>query len=272
MFGVSTAKVTTPMRKNVFRTGAIPDDLQAKAVVDYDIHNLKARNIAILHDTSEYGKGGADGIVERLAEYGLNPVARESYAMGDTDFTPQILKLREAKPEVVHLYAYPKEAAIIARQAKELGLGAQIIGSAAVSVPAFLESAGDAATGVLSVYPFPKLADSPAPEVVDFINRLKANYRVGAGRPAYVDLEGYGAGKVVVEALKRAGKDLTWEKVIRAYESIKNFDTGFIQPVTFSPTDHNGQRSTKLLVALPGKKWSVLAEDLVVRDKVEKIQ
>ena len=118
---------------------------------------------------------------------------------------------------------------------------------------------------MLSVYANPKLIDSSDPTMVDFVKKLKANYRLGAGRPAYVDLLGYGGAMVIVEALKRTGEDLTWEKIIQAFETIKNFQTGFIQPVTFSPTDHNGQRSTKLLVALPGKKWSVLAEDIVKR-------
>ena len=51
IYGVSTGKVTTSMRKNVFRASEIPDDLQAKAVVDYDIHNMKVRNIAIIYTT-----------------------------------------------------------------------------------------------------------------------------------------------------------------------------------------------------------------------------
>jgi branched-chain amino acid transport system substrate-binding protein len=242
-------------------------------VVDYDIYNLKARKIAIIHDTSEYGKGGKDGIVERLNEFGLKPIAIEAMNLGDTDMTTQILKLREAKPEVVHVYSYAKEAAILARQAKELGLNAQLILSGATTVPAFLETAGDGATGVLNFYHHPYLADSPHPLVVDLTNKLKASYRLPPGRPNYTDFTGYGFGMIVVEALQRAGKNVTWEKFISAMETIKNFNGGgYLLPTTFSSTDHNGQKSGRFLVVLPGKKWSVIADDVYPREKVEKVE
>jgi branched-chain amino acid transport system substrate-binding protein len=270
--GVSTSKIFMPMRRNVFRMACIPDHLQAKVVVDYDIHNLKARKIAIIHDASEYGKGGKDGIVERMEEYGLKPVAVEALNTGDTDFTTQVLKVKETNPEVVHLYCYAKEAAILARQAKELGLTAQIIGSSTVPTPAFLETAGDAGVGVLCVYSFPYLIDSPTPVVVDFVNKLKANYRIVPGRPSFAAFEGYGSAVVAVEGLRRAGKDLTWEKYIKALETIKDFDPVLLQKVTFSPAQRNGQTSTRFLVILPGKKWQVLGEDVVAREKVEKVE
>jgi branched-chain amino acid transport system substrate-binding protein len=270
--GLSTPKVFIPMRHNIFRTGGVPDNLQAMMSVDYDINYLKARKIAIIYDTTEYGKGGKDGIVDRLAEYGLKPVAVESYNNGDTDFTTQILKVREAKPEVVHLYSYVKEGIILVRQAKEFGLDAKIIISAAANNPAFLEAAGDAAVGVRIFHQTPYLIDSPEPLVADFVKRLKANYRVGAGRPSQAELQGIGGAVVVVEGLKRAGKDLTWEKYITALESMKNFECGFITPTTFSPTDHNGTKTGKFLIIQPGKKWAILPEELTIKENVQKLQ
>ena len=268
----STPKTFVPLRKNVFRMGSFPDNLQAKAVVDFDIHNLKARRMAIMYDSSDYGKVGADGIAERLAEYGLKPVATEAYNMGDTDFTAQVLKVREAKPEVVHLYGYPKESAIVIRQAKELGLNAQFFGCTSLTAAPFLEAAGDSSIGMISVYAYPYMIDSPEPHIVDFVKRLKENYRLTPGRPSYVEMGAYGSAMVVVEGLRRAGKNLTWEKYISALETIKDFKTGFDFPVTFSLTDHNGQKEGGVVVAVPGKRWSLLADPLVIREKVEKVE
>lgn len=269
---VSTPKSFIPLKRNIFNVGSIPDNLQTKMHVDYDIHNLKVRRIAIIHDASESGTNGKNGIVERLEEYGLKPIAVETYNAGDIDFTAQILKVKDTNPEVVHLYGYAKEAAIIVRQAKELGLSAQFLTYTAITQRAFLESAGDSAIGVLQLYPLPYLVDSPSSHIVDFLTKLKTNYRMTPGRPDWPDLCAYGMAKVIEEGLKRAGKDLTWEKFISALETIRNFETGFIQPVTFSPTVHYGITRGKFLVVLPGKKWQVLAEDVVVREKVEKIQ
>jgi branched-chain amino acid transport system substrate-binding protein len=260
------------VHRNIFRAVSIPDDLQAILIADYDVNNLHATRIAVIHDANEYGKGGADGIITRLGESQLKPVAVESYNTGDTDFTPQILKVREAKPEVVNLYGYAKEAAIIARQAKELGLNAQFIISASAAATAFFEGAGDAAIGYLCVYPANYLVDSPEPLVVEHIGKMKANYRLGAARPNYSDFQGIGAAMVITEGFRRAGKDLTWEKFINGMESIKDFKTGFLPSITFSSDDHNGQKSGKLLVVLPGKKLSVLNDELVLRKKVEKKQ
>jgi branched-chain amino acid transport system substrate-binding protein len=269
---VSTAKLLIPHRRNVFRTSVLPDDGQGKVMTDYAIENLHLRKVAIIHDATEYGKGGADVIVARLAEYGLKPVAIEAYNAGDVDFTTQILRVKDTKPEAVMLYAYAKEGTIVVRQAKELGLNAQIITSASVTVPSFLEGAGDGAIGVLQTYPASYLIDAPEPLIVDFVNKMKTSFRLMPGRPSLIDLQGIGAVMVAVEGLRRAGKDLTWEKYITALEGMKDFKTGFMPPTTFSPTDHNGQKSTRFLVVLPGKKWSMVAEEVVAKEKVEKVQ
>lgn len=268
----STWKIFIPTRKNVFRMGSFPDNVQAKAVVDFDINQLHARRIAIINDASEYGQGGAEGIIARLKEYGLEPVAKEEVNLGDMDFTTQILKVKEQNPEVVHLYCYAKEAAILVRQAKELGLNTQFILCTAITVPSFLETAADAALGALSVYPSPHLIDSPHPAIANLVKELKANYRIPPGRPSYQELLGYGGMQVVVEGLQRAGRDLTWEKFTKALESIKDFESDFVQPVSFSPDNHNGAQSGKLVVVLPNKKWQVLSADLVVMEKVEHLK
>jgi hypothetical protein len=77
---------------------------------------------------------------------------------------------------------------------------------------------------------------------------------------------------VVVEGLKRAGKDLTWEKYITALESMKNFECGFITPTTFSPTDRNGTKTGRFLIIQPGKKWAILPEELTIKENVQKLQ
>jgi len=61
---------------------------------------------------------------------------------------------------------------------------------------------------------------------------------------------------------------LTWNKFIEALESLREFRTDFVQPVTFSSADHNGTKSGRLVLCLPNKKWQVLAVDLGVREKV----
>jgi ABC-type branched-subunit amino acid transport system substrate-binding protein len=69
----------------------------------------------------------------------------------------------------------------------------------------------------------------------------------------FTSLEGYIVGKVVVEGLRRAGKDLTREKLVSALESMSNVDLGdFV--VSFSPASHSGSKFVDLtMIGRAGK-------------------
>src|SRR5579872_1518667 len=69
----STPAVTEPMIKNVFRAGPLNDRMQGIAVADYVIHKLKGRKIAIVRQSDEYGKRGAEAILGRMKQENLAP-------------------------------------------------------------------------------------------------------------------------------------------------------------------------------------------------------
>jgi ABC-type branched-subunit amino acid transport system substrate-binding protein len=70
----------------------------------------------------------------------------------------------------------------------------------------------------------------------------------------FSSLEGYIVGKVMVEGLRRAGRDLTREKLVTALEGMNNVDIGdFI--VSFSPTNHSGSRFVDLTMIGRGGKF-----------------
>ena len=65
---------------------------------------------------------------------------------------------------------------------------------------------------------------------------------------------GLGSAIVTVEALKRAGRDLTREKFIAEMEKLRNFKTGVLAgPVTFTPQDHQGAKSSAVAAFVDGK-------------------
>ena len=83
------------------------------------------------------------------------------------------------------------------------------------------------------------------------------------GSPNFYDVLGYGGAKIFVEGLKKAGKDLTREKFITALETINNFETGVLPAVTFTATDHEGDKDCLFWVfnkdgsrKLVGKKYT----------------
>lgn len=251
----STDRVTNPFSRYVFRTGVLSDALQPRGLVDTALNVVKAKRIAILNQSDEMGKGGSAFLLDSLAKAGVKPVAHEQYNVGDTDFSAQIARLKEAAPDATFLYGLVKEPVIILRQAHELGFKTQWIGSTGTSAPSLMMAAGDGAVGLISTSVTAVLPEGDSGPMQELRKKYEARYGKKAGKPGPEDVLGYHAAVVFVEGLKRAGRDLTREKFIAALESLKAFNTGLVPPQTFSSADHEGTREMHLVkVVAPGKR------------------
>jgi branched-chain amino acid transport system substrate-binding protein len=253
-------KFMQPQSPNIFRAGTVPDDILTTSLADTAAKQFGAKRVAILYVANDYGKGGAAGITKRLEKHKLTPVAQETYNVGDSDFSAQVLRLKRENPDLVLLYAYHKEAGIIVRQAVELGLKTRWLGSGATSTPLFPQAAGEAGTGFVSVQPIPALTESDQADMASYREKLRALYPGGlpAGRPSDYDMFNYGGAKVLVEGLQRAGADLTRQRFIDALESLRNFPTGTTFPVTFTKDDHEGSKGATFIEILPAGKRRLL--------------
>ena len=79
----------------------------------------------------------------------------------------------------------------------------------------------------------------------------------GDAKAGMYNFVGYGLSKTFSEAVEQTGPDLPREKFIQTLESWKDYDTGWLGKVTYSPTYHNGIR-TMLPVQVKGGKGVVL--------------
>jgi branched-chain amino acid transport system substrate-binding protein len=253
-------KFMQPFSPNIFRVGTVADDILTTAIADTAARSMQAKRVAILYVANDYGKGGAAGITKRLEKYRITPLTQESYNVGDSDFSAQILRIKRENPDLVFLYAYHKEAGIIVRQAVELGLRVKWLGSGATSTPLFSQGAGEAGVGFVSIQPIPFLTESDQPDMASYRDKLKALHPGGfpAGRPSDYDMFNYGGAKVLVEALQRSGPDLTRQRFMEALESLRDFPTGTTFPVTFTKDDHEGSKGATFIEILPGGKRRLL--------------
>jgi branched-chain amino acid transport system substrate-binding protein len=249
----STPAVTEPMVKNLFRTGPLNDRMQGLAVADYVMEKLAGKRIALIRQSDEYGKRGADSVVERMKQKNANPVSHEIFGPADTDFTSQLLKIRETNPDVLVVYGYPSPSAIITRQAKQLGLNTKIVGSNATSSRKYPQIVGEAAAGTQNVITVASLPESDEPKMKAFRERFEKRYPdlMKQDRPDLGDVLGYGGALTLIEGLKKAGPDLTREKLIAALESLKNFETGLTMSTTFSATSHEGNDAARIVEIQP---------------------
>jgi branched-chain amino acid transport system substrate-binding protein len=249
----STPAVTEPMVKNLFRSGPLNDRMQGVAIADYVMDKLGGQRVALIRQSDEYGKRGADSIVERMKQKNAAPVSHEIFGPADTDFTSQLLKIRETNTDILIVYGYPSPSAIITRQAKQLGVKAKIVGSNATSSRKYPQIVGEAAAGTQNVITVAALPESDEPAIKAFRGRFEKRYPelVKQDRPDLGDLLGYGGALAFLEGLKRAGPDLTRDKFIAALESLKSFETGITLPTTFSSTSHEGNDAARIVEIQP---------------------
>jgi branched-chain amino acid transport system substrate-binding protein len=246
----SSPLMTEPVVPNIFRVGTLNDRMQGRGLVNYVVDVEKHKSVAILRQSDEYGATGAASITERLKELKMAPAATEVFNAADTDFSSQVLRVRSANPDVIIVYGYPAPSAIITRQLREMGVKAEIIGSSATSNQNYPQLVGKIGAGAKFVAQMKDLPESDAPQMKKFREAFEKRFPDLArqGRPATSDALGYGGALTMIEALRRAGKDLTREGYMKALESLDNYDNGISLPVTLTATNHEG--NSKMYIAV----------------------
>ncbi len=262
---VSHPSLTSPVIKNVFRIGSIPSDIHAYYMVDFAVQHFKAKKLAIANQSDEYGKYGAQYLEEWMGKkYQTKPVAHEVDNLGDVDFTSQVMRLKNAAPDVVLLYGFPKESSILLRQSKELGLNAQWIGSSSLADRSFTVLVGEPGVGSVAIWTWePYLETDNQPLVNQFKDKFEKKYPGHpVGKPNALDMAAYAAAKVLVEGLTRAGRELTTQNFIKSLESVQNYDSGLMGKITFTPTDHQGNKTARFVLNEAGGKRVLIGPTL----------
>src|SRR6476661_6280928 len=206
----------------VFRTCG-RDDVQGLTVGTYILKHSKDKKIAILHDKSPYGKGVADETKKALNKGGLRETMYEAYNDTDKDFTALINKMKQAKIDIIVLGGYHTAAALIIKQSREQGFGAQMVGFDSLETAEFGKLGGAATDGVLMSFP-PKAEDDPKNA------GLVKKFRDSGYEPAGYTLFTYAAVKVWADAATKA-KSIEADKVAAALRS-GTFDSA-VGPLTY---------------------------------------
>ena len=148
------------------------------------------RKPAILHATGTYGDGIADYFVQRLKEKGVEPVANETFTLGDADFTTQLGRIKAQGPDSLVMVGLAKDDALIVRQTEQLGLNVAVFDPGGItSADSFLKDAGPMATGVVGNTPTDSLRNTPAAVALRTAYTAATNESVVPG-PAVFAYEG----------------------------------------------------------------------------------
>lgn len=197
--GVGTA-ITQQGSEWVFRT-AVAAAGQTKALADFAVNKLSHKKIAVLYSDDEYGASMATGFKDALAAMKLQPAAYESFPRVDQDFTGQLTKVKASGATALFATGSYTSAALIAKQARQLGLKLQLLGDTGNATPKYAELGGEATDGAVLVEPFTP-AD-PDPKVQAFSKRYKEQY--GRDPDGWV-AEMYDTVAMIHEAVVKSGK------------------------------------------------------------------
>jgi len=165
----------------------------------YTFGELGAKNIAVLYINNDYGLGLSKVFSDELTKLGGKIVATESFEKDAKEFRGQVTKIKKKSPDAIYLVGYAAQTGIAAKQMREQGLNASIIGTVAMEDPQFVKLAGKASESVL--YPFPKQPTGEA--VTKFKEAFKQKY---GKEPGLLCDCGYDAANLFILALKQGAR------------------------------------------------------------------
>lgn len=194
----STNERVTQVGDYIFRVCFI-DPFQGEVLAKFAYNDLKARKIAILKDIQQdYSVGLTDSIMKHFTALGGQVLDPVSYSSGDSDFKAILTAVRSQKPDAVFATGYYPEAAIIVRQARELGMKMPLLGGDGWVGDA-LKNGREALNNTYISNHYS--GDNPDPVVQNFVKAYQARFN---REPDAIAALAYDAVKVLADALTRS--------------------------------------------------------------------
>lgn len=234
-------------------------DVQARALVDFAAKKFAVNpGVAVLYPHSEINSSILDAVKDQSKKDGWSPPQAYDYPAGRFDVTETTRQLRQTGREVVFFLGSSEEALSFMLQADKLSWFPSV----------FLPNAGGAeilnAPAGFDGKVFFSLRTSPADQSAEGIREFRAlaeKYSLPTHHLA-AQISAYSAAKILVEALKRAGKDLSREKLIQALEGLYAYPTGLTPAITYGPNRRIGSMGAYVVTIdlkekrfLPASGW-----------------
>lgn len=210
---------------------------EGRILTIYAAQKEGAKSVAVFYQNDLYGQKGLLGIKRGVAETKIKLAGAVSYEVTDRDLSGQALKLRESGADSVILYATPTQGALIVREMAKIGFSPKLFASFTLADPVMFQLAGDTWNGIILTAYFPVPGtDGKVDAMLDALLKVNPQLR---GSP-FNALAGVTFMEPFVEALRRAGPNVTKDTVARAFESMRNWDGDVIRGVSFGPNQHQG--------------------------------
>jgi branched-chain amino acid transport system substrate-binding protein len=202
--------------------------------------DVNIRKVGVIYQDDAFGKTVLDGVKLALQKHNVAPVGLGTFARNTMDVDEGLKSLLAARPQAVVVVGPYAPVAAIVKKAHAAGWRPQFVTVSFVGTEEFIKEAGPDAEGTIITQVVPPYDRTDYSTVEQYRRDLSKYYPDTP--PSFVSLEGFVDAMVLVEGLKRAGKDLTREKFITAIESIHEMNVGMGAKLIldYGPKDHKG--------------------------------
>lgn len=226
------------------------DDEQGPFAAKFMKEVLHAKSVAVINDNTTYSKGLADNAVDALKKQGLDVVYNDAVTPGQMDYADVAKSVGDLKPDVVYYTGYYPEAALLAKDVRQLKLPVKtLMGGDGTTDPSLIRTAGPAAKGMIcTTAPLPQFLTNPK------ARRFIADYKKAYGAdttPGPYSIYEYDAVSVTAQAIADA-KSTKPVDIVAALHKISNFK-GATGDITFNDKGDRTHAVYMAVIAEGGK-------------------
>ncbi len=233
-------------KKYAFRACFI-DPFQGEVAARFALNELKAKTAAVIIDIAQdYCVGLGNFFVKEYVKGGGKIVSTTYIQTGDQDFSAQLSAVQAAKPDIIYAPNYYTEDALMAKQARDLGIKAPILTGDGAQADALIEIGGASVEGMYFTGHFHKDA-ATTERSKEYIKLFEKRFNKEADAFGALGADAY---FLLVDAIKRAGST-DGTKVRDALQSTKDFK-GVSGVITMGP-DGNPIKSMVINKVQDGK-------------------
>ncbi len=220
---------------------------EAEGAISYFVDKLGLKKIAVMYQEDDFGLAVLSGVQLALERRNMSPVTVDTYIRGTLDVENAMRVIKSSGAEVVVMVGTYQPLAKFIRIAQDAEFTPYFHTVSFVGLEAFAKELIEKQKidrSLLNKIIVTEVVPSPFSEVLlgakEYRELIKKYYP--HDEPNFVALEGFINAKVMVEALERAGKDLSREKFIEVLETIQNFDVGIGNQISYSTLNHQGMK------------------------------
>jgi branched-chain amino acid transport system substrate-binding protein len=250
-------KITEPVKKWVFKT-AQNDALAVMKIFEH-MREQKIKKIAIITVSDGFGSSGREQLKLKAGEFGIEIISDETYGPKDTDMTAQLTKIRGTAAQAIVCWGTNPGPAVVARNAKQLGIKIPLYMSHGVSSKRFIELAGEGAEDIIlpsgRVIVADQLPDKDPQKkaLLSYVNNYRKHFKVEGD---HFGGHAWDAIMLIRDAIERG--DATPAAIRDQLEKTKNF-AGIGGVFNYSEQDHAGlTKDAFVLVQVKKGDWKLI--------------